>query len=221
MSIASDVVASARRTLQDYDADRFSDADLLKWVNGARRALAVAMPQAYTVDHLFTLVAGARQTLPANTAVFNDISRTEAGTPVTIVEREVLDAFSPGWRTAAAGPTAHFMYDERDRFVFDVYPPAVAGAKVYMSYSPSPTDLVLGGALNATEDLLRDALADYTVGRALLDDAQSPTNERRAVVHLRAFAGATGANFNSVLASSPNVANDGGKMPRMSPKVAT
>ncbi len=215
MAAASDIVAGARRFLQDYDADRYSDADLLKYANSARRAFAMAQPGAYAVSSLFTLAAGVRQTLPTDLAKFYDISSTSAGAPVTVTEREYLDAFRPGWRNQTAGPTVHFMYDERDKFAVEVFPPAVASAQVRLSYSRVPSDLALGGTLNQAEDMALDALVDYTTGRVLLEDATSPENRSRAVLHLQAFASAVGADVSATLALSPNSANNGGKPPRI------
>jgi len=70
MTLASDVVAAARRTLQDYDADRVSDEVLLRYANGARRALAIARPSVYDTLADLTLVQGAMQSCPADCANF-------------------------------------------------------------------------------------------------------------------------------------------------------
>jgi len=96
---------------------------------------------------------------------------------------------------------------------FEVYPPAEAGAKVAVSYSRIPVDLGLSDSLIALEGLLLDALADYTIARALLDDAESPVNQQRAMLHMQAFASVTGANLRMLITNSPNSANLGGRFP--------
>lgn len=215
MATTTDAVLQARRILQDYDIDRHTDADLLKYVNSARRALQDALPHVYSVEELVTLVAGSRQTLPADCGVFFELTRNEGGQPITIAEREFLDTFTPGWRSKTAGLTRHYCYDERDRFKVDVYPPAVAGNKVYASFSRIPADLADGANLSAHENLMFDPLVDYAVGRVLLEDGESPVNQQRAIVHFQAFAARTGSNLGQVLANSPNTFNQGGTPPRI------
>lgn len=215
MSLASDVVASVRATLQDYDVDRYTDADILKQVNGARRALAVARPDVYSDVIIHPLVAGARQPVPADCNDFYELQMNRGvgdapGAPISVIEREFLDKYQPGWLAATPGTTEHFAFDERTPGFFYVSPPAVAGAKVDLAYAKIPADVVLGATLNAQEGLMQDTLADYAVARLLLGDAESPANTQRGLLHLQLFASATGSDLKALLRSSPNVANQGG-----------
>lgn len=220
MVLASDVVAKARHTLQDYDADRWSDAELLKEVNGARRAYAVADPSAYAKSALHVLVDGAEQQCPADCNVFYEVQCAVDATgkdkgAVTVTQREYLDTFVPGWRYAKAAAAQHFMFGERSPNEFLVYPPAKAGDRVRLKYSANPADLTPTGSLSTQEALLLDALADYAIARKLLEDAASPANQQRGAMHLQLFSAATGADFPSLLKSSPNTANVGGRLPKV------
>ena len=218
MPTAADAVAAARRTLQDLDFERISDDDLLKYVNAARRAFAVARPSAYDTTADIDLVAGAVQTVPAACAIFYGLVGAVSGTAmagaVTPVEAEYLDAIEPGWRAATAGAPVHYTYDERTPRVFEVYPPAAAGQKVRYRFSAIPVDLATGGQLSGPESLVYEALVSFAVGRSLMDDSESPENMQVAMVHMQAFASITGANLRSLIAMSPNVALLGGRFPK-------
>lgn len=218
MPTAADAVAAARRTLQDLDFERISDADLLKYVNAARRAFAVARPSAYDTTADIDLVAGPAQTVPANCAIFYGLVGAVSGsamtTAITPVEAEYLDALEPGWRAATPAVPVHYIFDERTPRTFEVYPPAAAGQKVRHRFSAIPTDLASGDAMSGPESLVYDALVSFAVGRALMDDPESPENMQTAMVHMQAFASITGANLRSLIAMSPNVANLGGRVPR-------
>lgn len=214
MAKASDVVARARRTLQDYDADRNSDADLERLLNGARRALSVAKPDTYSIEANLVMVAGSRQSLPTDCNYFYDMPRTLAGQPITVVEREYLDALLPSWRTGTAGSTQHFCFDERDPSALDVYPPAANGDTNKIIYSRRPDDIDLSTDLLPREALHLDALADYVIGRALLEDAESPANERRGMQHLSLCGSAWNSDLSALLSFSPNTANVGGRLPK-------
>lgn len=219
MALASDAVVKARNTLQDYDEDRWSDEELLAEVNGARRAYAVADPSAYSKSVVVSLVDGVEQQCPVDSNVFYEATATVDSSgndkkAVTVAQREYLDTFVPGWRSAKGAETQHFMFSERSPNEFLVYPRAVAGAKVRLKYSANPAPIGLNATLSAQESLQVDALADYAVARMLLQDASSPVNQQRAVMHLQLFSAATGADFQSLLRSSPNSANVGGRLPK-------
>lgn len=221
MALASDVVAKARKTLQDYDSDRWADADLLAFLNGGRRQYAIADPAAYSKSVVLDLVDGAEQQCPADCNVFYEVQSTvdkvtgKDRKAVTVTQREYVDAFVPGWRSMKAAETQHFMFSERLPNEFLVFPPAKTGDKVRLKYSANPVDLALGDSFNAQEALQLEALADYTVARALLEDAESPANQQRAVMHLQLFSAATGADVASLLKNSPNAANVGGRPPKV------
>lgn len=220
MTTASDIIASARKTLQDYDEDRWADADMLPHVNGARRMLIVANPKAYSVVDTVDLVAGPQQTVPADCHVFygplrNRGASGEYGRAITLIQREYIDAFLPMWQGGGAAEIDHFAYDERTPGVYLVYPPAAQGTKIDVAFAKAPADLQLNGTLNMAETVLADSLADYVVARLLLDDAASPVNQQRALTHLQLFSSVTGANIKALLRNSPNAANVGGIPPRV------
>ena len=221
MALASDVVAKARKTLQDYDSDRWADADLLSFLNGGRRQYAIADPTAYSKSAVQDLVDRAEQQCPADCNVFYEVQASvdkvtgKDRNAVTVTQREYVDTFVPGWRSMKAAETQHFMFGERLPTEFLVYPPAKAGDKVRLKYSANPADLALGDSLSSPESLQFEALADYTVARALLEDAESPANQQRAVMHLQLFSAATGADLSSLLKNSPNAANVGGRNPKV------
>ena len=92
-----------RDLIQDVGKVRWTDTELLNYLNDGRRDLAAARPDLYAETTNHALVAGTRQTIPSDgtrliDAIRNVTSANVIGRAVRIVEREILDAHSPDWR---------------------------------------------------------------------------------------------------------------------------
>jgi hypothetical protein len=170
------------------------------------------------------LIQGSKQTIPPDGNRFLDAVRNVTvagvvGRAVRIVEREILDAQLPDWHTETSSTSLkHFMFDERSPKTFYVYPPAVAGHKLEIVYSKSPTDIA-SGDLNSTsilanEDIYSGVLLDYILYRAFSKDSEYAGNMQRAAVHYQMFANSLGIGNRRRISTSPNVANLDGTPPK-------
>jgi len=215
------VLTEATDILLDSGMTRWTQAELIRWLNAARREIAIFRPDIYSVTYVATLVAGTKQTIPADGNGFLDATRniasngTTAGRAVRIIEREILDAHRPDWHTeTAASAVKHFMFDEREPRTFYVYPPVVAGTNLEIKYSKTPVELINSDSLNEDE-LYSSAIVDYILYRAFSKDAEYTGNMARATTHYAAFANALGVGLKNKLVASPNTANIGGAVPRV------
>jgi hypothetical protein len=220
----SELLTRAADVLQDAGNVRWSQAELLRYLNDGRRELAIHRPDVYATTSTMTLVAGSKQSIPVDGAKFLDAIRNVSaanaiGRAVRLIEREVLDAQMPDWHTLAASTSIkHFMFDERTPKTFYVYPPAAAGHKLDVSYSKAPVDIVSGDLNSSTalsaEEIYTGTLVDYILYRALSKDAEYAANAQRASLHYTAFATSLGISNRKRIASSPNVANMDGTPPK-------
>lgn len=219
---AQAVLTRAGDTLQDVTNVRWPVDELLRYLNDARREIAIVRPDIYAVVTPVVLAAGTKQALPADGSRFIDAVRVinagdTPGRAVRIVERELLDAQRPDWHAEAPAATKHFMFDERSPKVFFVYPPAAAGAKLEVVYSRSPQEILVADVASTElvdEEDYAGAIASYVCYRAFLKDAEYAGNAQRAQSHYVQFSNALGLGVRASFVSSPNTANVGGQPPR-------
>lgn len=221
---AGDVLARASEQLLDQTNIRWSQAELLRYLNDARREIAVVRPDLYATSTTVTLVQGTKQLIPADGSCFLDgvrnVTAADAlGKAVRVVEREVMDAHRPGWHTEAdSTEIKHFMLDERSPRIFYVYPPAAAGHKLEIVYCSPPADIELADIATTEltqEGVYTNALVDYVCYRAFAKDAEYAGNDQRAASYYGQFAALLRMGTRTTMAVTPNTANAGGTPPRM------
>ena len=217
---AQAAITRADDIIQDQTNVRWPVPELLRWFNDGRREVAIVRPDIYAVTVTADLVAGTKQSLPADGCRFIDAVRNmpggAAGRAVRIVEREVLDAQMPDWHTLTpSAEIRHFMFDERAPRTFYVYPPAAPGTKLEIVYAQAPTEFTAAtDVLSADEELYMGAFVDYICFRAFSKDSEYAGNAQRAAGHYQQFANALGIGARTGAITSPNTANVGGMPPR-------
>ena len=78
MAIAASVVIDkAATTLYDETNIRWTEAELLSYLNEGILAVLAYKPDAYVVDAAVALVAGSRQTIPSTGVELLDVMRNE------------------------------------------------------------------------------------------------------------------------------------------------
>jgi len=131
-------------TLNDNASDTWTLQDLVRYANDGARDMHTLRPDLFNVEQELALVAGTRQTLPTRGSKLISITHNTVGDmrAVTLVQRVMLDAQYPGWRRAFPEiEVEHYMYDERQPKVFEVYPPARVGAKLQVEFALIPVDM--------------------------------------------------------------------------------
>lgn len=224
---AQSIIRRCVETLQDTTSIRWPVAELVRYLNDGQREVVLYRPDAMVTNATVTCVAGTRQTLPANGAKLIEVIRNARaeGTKraVRMVNREILDAQTPGWHAiAGADDVLHFMYDPRDPRVFYVYPPATTNTKLDIVYAAYPTDIAepADGSLYTAvtgnislPDIYGNVLQDYILYRAYTKDSEYAGNGQRAQAHYAAFTNALGIEIKATVAVAPNPVGNPNRAP--------
>lgn len=181
----NDLLSQAGTLLNDVAAVRWPNAERLIWLNEGLRLLVVNHPDAKIKRASTTLVAGAKQTLPADAIVLLEVR--SANGPVLQCDRSALDAFAPLWQSRpTAGAAKNFMFDPAEYPTYWVYPAQNATpATVELVYSAYPTAATLGSPVDV-QDKYASKLVDYLLYRALSKDAEVGSAER-AIAYFQSF----------------------------------
>ncbi|MEY4073541.1 MAG: hypothetical protein RJA29_898 [Pseudomonadota bacterium] len=228
---AQSIIRRCIETLQDNTSVRWPVNELVRYLNDGQREVVLHRPDAMVTSATVTCVPGTKQTLPANGAKLIEVVRNAraAGTKraVRMVNREILDAQTPGWHAiAGTDDVLHFMYDPRDPRVFYVYPPATAATQLDIVYAAYPADIAepADGALFTAvtgnislPDIYGNALQDYILYRAYSKDSEYAGNAQRAQAHYAAFANALGIEIKATIAVAPNPVGNPNRNPLQIP----
>lgn len=218
----TDIVSRARFILMDAGAKAWTEIELYGWLNDGRSKVYELRPDVFTDDGEITLVAGSLQTVPAaSDRLFTvDYNRSHKNKrAITLVTDEVLARFRPQWRTQKpATEIEHYLYSEAGGTDFEVYPPAVAGVKVWGSWAKPPAALTVGSTVDlADEGELATAYIDYILHRAFQKESTSaPAFIELSKAHYGLFAAALQGDAQTKLVLSPNAQRDGGEPPKAS-----
>ena len=207
-------------SLQDTTNVRWSEAELLRYINDAQREIVNLRPEA-SADHAnVQLSTGTEQAIPDVGLRLIKVVRnmSAAGGSATgkrtirIVDREILDTLEPDWHDpAVTGEAAHttsvkhYVFDEDDPRKYYVYPGVAGNAYVEIVFSRTPTDLANTSATLYIDDIYANAVIDYALYRAYLKDAEFAGNQQRAGMHYQLFTSSLGAGGQSQTAVSPNM----------------
>jgi hypothetical protein len=209
------VIENCQDALNDLDGARYPASTLVRHLNKAQRWMQTLRPDVTAVREVWPLVPGFTQTLPANTAALLDIPANASGkySRITKVDLPLLDASSPAWRSQAPKTEViHFVHDLRMPRQILVYPPAAAGAQVYLEHSAYPVDVpaptgdgraytTVAGPISV-EDKWQTALESLVLHFAYAKDLESPANAQLAAAHMQMASQMLGVE----LQSSANVA---------------
>lgn len=140
-----DILSRVTTRYNDKDYTRVDQSMYLMFLDDAISQLIMARPDAHVKTSIEQLVAGTRQTLPADglnlIAIYRNMTRVGAdfveGSPILQVEREQLDVFSNWHDGAATDQVDEYAYDERSPKTYWVSKPIDSHAVVYveMDYS--------------------------------------------------------------------------------------
>jgi hypothetical protein len=207
-------------TLQDTTNVRWSEAELLRYINDAQREIVNLRPDA-SADHAnVQLSTGTEQAIPDVGLRLIKVVRnmSAAGGSATgkrtirIVDREILDTLEPDWHDpAVTGDAAHttvvkhYVFDEDDPRKYYVYPGVAGNAYVEIVFSRTPTDLANTSATLYIDDIYANAVIDYALYRAYMKDAEFAGNQQRAQNHFQLFMSSVGAGFQAHTMINPNM----------------
>lgn len=201
--------------LQDETNVRWTEPELLGWINSGQREIAIAKPNALTSNATMLLTAGStKQNIPVAGIQLLDVVRnmgsagTAAGRAVTGIDRKILDSSLPTWHSDAnsGSEVKHFTFDARDPKTFYVFPKAPATALyVEIIMSINPTVLASLGSTISYDDIYEAVLIDYVLYRAYSKDSEHTTNMQRSAAHYQAFMNALGLKTRGEIGLSPRM----------------
>lgn len=190
---AVDLINRVSITLQDPTFVRWTQGELLNYLNDAQRQIVLFRPDAKAVNAPFTCVNSAKQTLPADGLRLISVLRNTGGRAITKVDRSILDVQLPTWYETAVGSDGvkHYVYDALDPKNFYVFPKPAAAYQIDIIYAMSPVDIVIANHTTDTQvigidDIYANALMDYMMYRAYQKDSEF-ANLNRAAVYYQAF----------------------------------
>ena len=191
----TDIAVRARTLLNDDTGVRWTDAELLRWINDGRREMAALKPKVFgqTSHTTHTLDAGAYQTLGLTGAyAIADITRNTSGSAVRVVTRESLDTFRPGWVAETGAAVQNWVPDATNPLAFWVFP-SVTGASIDVLALVTPPDLPALTSTALPFDQYLTPLTNYVMHRALAKDAEVAANAALSAAYLTLFSTALSA----------------------------
>lgn len=218
---AASIITKAQIVLQDTAGERWSDTELLDWLNDGQREVVLYKPNSCVKNIAVKLAEGTKQSLPPDAVQLMDVPRnmgvngSTPGRAIRIAMRETLDSQAPNWHFSTPSPAVkHFMYSMLDPKTFYVYPPQPASNQGYVEliYGASPGDATLSSVISL-DDIYQSILLDYTLFRAYLKDTEFAADPGRAGTHQAAYMSALsgkakveiGVNPNSTAPANPNM----------------
>lgn len=184
----ADIITEARRLLQDTVSPyRYSDADLLGFVNQTLKRMAVIRPDLFgVIDEVPTTPASAVQDLPADALRLIDVFQVRGGPAVTEVDRETLSRSDPYWMTTSADLPRNFMRHVKNPRRFFLYPPPVADVVLLAEYAQVPADYALNAEIALPSAAFAPSIVDGVVFLAESIDNEHASSGR-AKLFLEAF----------------------------------
>ena len=202
VTTGANLLSRVEGTLQDTSNVRWTEAELLNYINDAQREIANVQPGATALHANVQLVTGTKQAIPSDglklISVLRNMSDASGGATggraIRLVSWDILDTQNPDWHDptvtgdATHGTTPkHFLFDENDPLNYYIYPGVSGNAYVEIVYSQRPTDLANTSATIAVPDNYSNAIIDYTLFRAFSKDAEFAGNAQRAATHYQLF----------------------------------
>jgi hypothetical protein len=200
------IVTKVSLLLQDATNIRWPTSELLDWLNDGQREIVMYKPNACIKNIDVALIAGTKQSLPADGVSLIDISRNTGGNAVRATNRQVLDAQIPDWHASAKAnaKVVHYCYSPTDPRTFYVYPPSPGANSVEVIYCASPANATLGGVISI-DDIYATPLINYIAYRAYSKDAEYAENATFAQGYYQAFMAQITGKRNAEVTTDPNV----------------
>lgn len=185
------IIAAARTILSDQDAGgyRYSDDDLLLYVNDALKACVALRPELFTTIGDYTCISGqCEQSLDYVDAVaLIEVLCRHGGDAILPFDLLAMDAFNPSWRADSSGPAVNWTKFANDPLRFYVYPKSPVAQVIDVRYVRRPGSYGLNDTITEVPDVLKPAFVDYVVGMAESRDDEH-VNSQRAKTFIEQFA---------------------------------
>lgn len=192
----SDVIVEVRKLLQDTQAPyRYSDTDLVGYVNQTLKRMAVLRPTLFTNITSVPLTANSViQDLPSDAHRLVQVFYIDNYNSVNEVEREVLERAYPQWVSDPAGIPFNFIRHPRNATKFFLYPRPIANLTATVEYVVEPTTYTIGDTILYLKDTYLGVVIDGVMFLASsIDDEHVLSN--RAKLFMESFTQALGVDL--------------------------
>ena len=161
----SEIIAEARTLIQDTSTPyRYSDTDMLSFVNKALRRISLLRPDLFAVHEFIPTQAGVIfQELPEEAARLIEVYYVQGGRALTEVHRETLDQNNPTWVSATPGNPINYMRHPRSPRHFFLSPPPAANVTLFCEYAISPRNYRMGDTIEHIPEAYQPAIIDGVV----------------------------------------------------------
>lgn len=200
------IVQFVRPELIDPAGARWSDSDLMRYINSASVEIVGIVPSANSKRVNVTLTAGAVQTIPDDGAFFLNLPANVGGRAIRKVSLPDMDAGHPNWRNEQPleSGVRQFMFDENTPTQFLVYPPAGGTEQVELVYAVTPAPITALTQTLPLPDKYLNAYINYVLFRAYARDSDFAANQEQATWYFQQFAQGLGVRLESRQKSTPN-----------------
>jgi hypothetical protein len=192
----SDVIVEARKLLQDTQAPyRYSDTDLVGYVNQTLKRMAVFRPTLFTNIVSVPLTANTViQDLPSDAHRLVQVFFIDNYNSVNEVEREVLERAYPQWVSDPSGIPFNFIRHPRNATKFFLYPRPIANLTATVEYVVEPIAYTINQTILYLKDTYLGVVVDGVVFLASSIDDEH-VNSNRAKLFLESFTSALGVDL--------------------------
>lgn len=194
----ADVITEVRRIVQDTAAPyRYSDADLLGYINQTLKRMALLRPDLFgVIEDFVTTASSAVQTLPTDAIRLIDVFSVKGGSAVTETDRETMDRNYPSWSVEAAGTPVNYMRHVKNPTRFFLYPPPSSGVQLVIEYAKVPPIYALNDTIAAVPTAFLPTIVSGAVYLAQSIDDEH-VSSGRAKLFLDAFTQDLAGTFSS------------------------
>lgn len=187
---ANELINRCRDLIQDIDSERWSDAELIRWLNDAQIEVVRVRPQANAGMLTKPLSSGTGQTLPTEAIILiRFVSNGSVGSYGKIpmpVDLNQMDRADPSWRMASATVTVEHVMIDPAHDIFHVYPPNTGAGSLVLECGLYPTALSSSSSTVGLDDEYANALVNYAAYRALMKDGDKEPSQA-AQLYLKLF----------------------------------
>ena len=215
----ANLITRVQDTLQDTTSVRWSEAELLRYLNDAQREVVNFRPDASTLTANVQLSTGTLQTIPTNGLRLIKVTRNMSGTSgsatgaraIRIVDFDILNTQEPNWNDptvtgdAAHGTVVkHYAFDQDDPRKYYVYPGVSGNAYVEIVYSKAPDDFSSTSSTLDIDDTFANAVVDFVLFKSYLKDSEYAGNVQRSSQHYQLFVNSLSSGTQAQNLVNPN-----------------
>lgn len=190
------IVNDVSTLLQDVNKQRWSDADMMRWLGESEQIIASIKPASVAAKVSIALLAGVDQDLPADGLMILRFRRnTVSGAVVQLVDEDTQNRIDTNWPGATETlDAATVIYDtEVDPLTFMVAPPNNGSGSLDVVYAKIPAPVTATTQPISVNDSFVPLIKDYVMYRALLQETEGQ-NLNRSALHLQTFLQGLGLN---------------------------